>query len=487
MYPIDDAKFLSILHDSNPWWKTNKVPKEKALPFKRRDFFFIQKRLLEDKNIIALIGPRQVGKTTLAFQLIEDLINKGTEPKRILFVAVDNPLLEIKSKEGFNRIVEVFFNKIIKEPLSGLKEPVYIFLDEVTKFENWAEHLKGFQDMKQPIKFFITDSSSSRISRGASESLVGRVNIQRMMTLKFIDYVIYHMNDPDFNKINWELREALQKAIAKKNPSNFYDRLQLAREELAPIENKLQLLFNEYLLKDGYPELLTFKSYERCRSRLQDYLSLTLFKDVVRMFEVRHPAVLEDLLTMMADSSSQLIEFSTLSRNLSIKQDTLRNYLQYLEDIFLISLNEYYSKNRSLRIKKNRKGYVSNVALLNNILGQLDDSLFEDKTRMGYVVETLVMEHLKRLNFCLNPGRESKVFYWRDRKDHEVDLVIDTPKGPIPIEVKFRKRIDSEDFAGLLAFNKAHATPLSIMVTEDKLDIRDRIIMIPTWMFLLIC
>jgi predicted AAA+ superfamily ATPase len=308
-----------------------------------------------------------------------------------------------------------------------------------------------------------------------------------MMTLKFIDYVVFHMNDPDLNKINWDLRKSLQTAIAKKEPKNFYDRLVLAREELAPIENKVQLLFNEYLLKDGYPELLTIKSYERCRSRLQDYLSLTLFKDVVRMFEVRHPAVLEELLTMMADSSSQLIEFSTLSKNLSIKQDTLRNYLQYLEDIFLISLNEYYSKNRALRIKKNHKGYVSNVALLNNILGQLDDSLFEDKTRVGHVVETLVMEHLKRLNFCLFPGRESKVFYWRDRKDHEVDLVIDTPKGPIPIEVKFRKRIDSEDFTGLLAFNKVYATPISMMITEDALDIRDRIILIPTWMFLLIC
>jgi uncharacterized protein len=487
MYPIDDATLLSVLYDSNPWWKTKNVPIEKALKFKRRDFFFIQRNMMEDKNIVALIGPRQVGKTTLVYQLIENLLQNGIDPNRILFIAIDNPFIEIRSKAGFNRVIDTFLNRIVKEPISGLKERIYIFLDEITKYDGWAEHLKGFYDLKRTIKFFITDSSSSRITKGVSESLVGRVAIQRMMTLKFLDYISYQGIDVDLNKINWEMRDALQSAITKCTPSLLFDQLLSTRSELAPFENELHLFFNEYLLKDGYPELLTITSYERCRARLQDYLSLTLYKDVIKLFEVRQPSVLEDLLTMIADCSIQLVEFTTLAKNLSIKLDTLKTYLHYLEDIFLISLNEYYSKNRSLRIRKNRKAYVSNIALLNNILGQLDDSLFEDKSRVGRVVETLIMEHLKRLNYCLYPGKESKIFYWRDRKGHEVDLVIDTPKGPVPVEVKFRNRIDAEDYAGLNAFNRSHKCPLSLMITENTMMITNGTVLIPAWLFLLIC
>jgi len=487
MSPIDDATLLSVLHDSNPWWRTATVPKEMAPKFKRRDFHFIRKNLMDDRSIIALIGPRQVGKTTLIYQLIEELIAKGIDPKRTLFMAVDNPRADIKSDEGFNRIIEMYFNKVLKEPMSTIQDRVFIFLDEVTKFDEWADQLKGYQDMKRPIKFFITDSSSSRISRGASESLIGRVTIQRMMTMKFLDCLLYREPKVDLNKLNWDLRRAFQSAINGKGPGTLFRGLETAMDELAPIDNQVRIHFNEYLLKDGYPELLSIHSLDRCRTRLQDYLSLTLYKDVIRMFEVRHPAVLEDLLTMMADCTAQLVEFSNLSANLSIKQDTLRNYLQYLEDIYLVTLNEFYSRNRSLRIRKNRKGYVSNTAILNNILGQLDDSLFEDKSRVGRVVETLIMEHTKRLNYILYPGKEPRLFYWRDRRGHEVDIVMDTPKGPVPIEVKFRNKIDDEDHTGIEAFNREHKSPLSLIVTENLLRLDDRTVLVPARLFLILC
>jgi hypothetical protein len=174
----------------------------------------------------------------------------------------------------------------------------------------------------------------------------------------------------------------------------------------------LKACLQTYLLKDGYPGLLDESSLRVCTQKLKDYLSLTLYKDVMQIFNIRDPVVLEELVVLLADASSSLVKCSSLSKTLSRKLDTIKNYLGYLEAVFLISRAEFYSKSRSARIRKRDKVYLTNVGLRNALLGQLEESLLGDITSVGKIVETLVHEHCLRLHFYL-AGPPTKLFYWR--------------------------------------------------------------------------
>jgi len=128
---------LHALYEQNPWWVSGVVPEEfikpiKTLetPFKRRDFFVLRNKLAE-KEITAIVGPRQVGKTTILYQLIDSLIQeRKIDPKRALYFSFDYPRL----KAEINEVLDAYATSVLREPLQELRAPIYVFLDEVFKF-----------------------------------------------------------------------------------------------------------------------------------------------------------------------------------------------------------------------------------------------------------------------------------------------------------------------------------------------------------------
>ena len=104
---------------------------------------------------------------------------------------------------------------------------------------------------------------------------------------------------------------------------------------------------------------------------------------------------------------------------------------------------------------------------------------------MGKIVETVVADHTRRLRFNLETIPFPPLFYWREK--YEVDFVIDPWKKTIPIEVKYRERIDESDLRGLKAFNEEFNPTLSLMITKDYLSKRDSVVFIPAWFYLIMC
>jgi predicted AAA+ superfamily ATPase len=102
------------------------------------------------------------------------------------------------------------------------------------------------------------------------------------------------------------------------------------------------------------------------------------------------------------------------------------------------------------------------------------------------VVEAVVADHSKRLKFDVEPASEIQLFYWKN-KGYETDIIIEILQKPIPIEVKYRDKIDKRDLKGLLEFSKKHKSPFQIAITREKLDLNENIIFIPLWLFLLMC
>jgi predicted AAA+ superfamily ATPase len=482
-----EQSILRVLSEQNPWWAQTKVPEYLARPFRRRDFHIIKDKL-DDKEITAIVGPRQVGKTTVMYQLIEHLVKeKSVNPKRTLYTSFDYPYLSTLTRTPINDILEVYSSQILRKPFQKSKEQVYIFFDEICKLDGWSRVLKGWFDLKYPIKFFVSDSSSSDIMRGSSESLVGRIGLNKMFSLKFVDYLLYFENEYDIKQMNWDLRDGFRLGIAKNDTRTFYRSIKKTFTNLVHMEKTINLHLQQYILKDGYPELLDNENMASCRQKLRDYLTLTIYKDLMRVFDLRDPKALEELITLVAAESSQRMEYTGLANSLSMKRDTVVKYLDYLETVFLISREEFYSKSRASRIKKSKKLYFNNVGLRNALTGMLSDSLLKDNRELGKVIETLVHDHARRLKFCIEPGMEPRLHYWKNSAGEEVDIILEIDRKPIPIEVKYRDKIREGDLRGFYSFLKTKKSPFGIVVTRNVLDLRDGVVLIPLWLFLIMC
>ncbi|PKK81775.1 MAG: hypothetical protein CVT47_00680 [Thermoplasmata archaeon HGW-Thermoplasmata-2] len=484
----NEHKILRALYDQNEWWSTSKVPDALLKTFRRRDFYVLKDALLE-KKITAIVGPRQVGKTSTMYQLIDDLITQKVNPNRILYISFDYPYLTTITETPLNDVMEAYSSQILREPVQKLKGAIYVFLDEVCKLKDWSRILKGWHDLKYPIKFIVSDSSSADILKGSSESLVGRIDTHIMLSMKFVDLINYKEGGDAINHISIDLRNMIGMSIKESNPEKFYAALKESYANLIPHEDSIKIYLQDYLLKDGYPELLDEDSTEICSKRLREYINLTLYKDIMRVFDIHDPKALENLVTRIADETAQRMEYANLSSELSIKEDTLKKYLNCLESAFMVSRSEFYSRNRASRIRKARKIYLSNVGLRNALVGQLNRDLLNDSAELGRIAETLVYEHCKRLKYCLEPGSNAEIFYWKNKKGEEVDIVMEIARRPIPIEVKYRKKIDNEDLKGINEFlEKYQKTCLfGIVITKDLLEMRGKLIFVPLWLFLMAC
>ncbi len=314
-----EINLMRALNEQNMWWREGSPSDKFAKPFRRRDFYPLLKEY-NKKEVMAFVGQRQVGKTTVLYQIIEELIKVyHVHPKRIVYFSFDNPFIGLthsKERNLINDILDVYSVNVLKESLSSLKEPIYVFFDEICKYPHWSEILKGWYDLKYPIKFYISDSSCSDILRGSSESLAGRIKIQIMLSFKFIDYVKYKFGSPAadiLTFINWDLRERLLQSIKEKNVGDLFSFFKEIYFALNPVENQIKTLLNEYLLKDGFPELFDIESLDECRLKLQNYVSLTIQKDLMRIFEIRNPKSLEYLISLIAAESSKLFLYANMA------------------------------------------------------------------------------------------------------------------------------------------------------------------------------
>jgi predicted AAA+ superfamily ATPase len=480
-------QLLEALHMQNPWWAGKSVPAELTKPFRRRDFFFLRKRLA-DPQILAIYGPRQVGKTTVMYQLVAELMEaEKVEPRRVLFYSLDYPGTAGLSGEFLNQVLEAFSTSILKEPLERDRAPVYVFLDEVAKAEGWSRVLKGWQDLRLPLKFVVSDSSQSRLLGDAARDLVGRVDLQLMLPLKFSDFLAYRLKREDLGKSALDWREEFSGAVREGSPSKVLHAFERIAEHMAPMRRKAQIELERYFLLDGYPELLDCGDLPFAASRLRQYVDLTLYKDLVRLFEIRNPKALEDLVTLIAAESSKRMDYQTLSGTLRLKYETLKTYLDYLESVFLVTSSGFYTGSRAKRIRRPRKMYFRNCGLRNAILGELHESTLSQPERLGITAETVVFEHTLRLAFHLRGGAKPELGYWQDSSDREVDIVFDVGPRPLAIEVKFRASIRDSDIEAIRSFIEEHPKGMGLVVTRSTLERRGDIVLVPLWIFLLMC
>jgi len=491
-----DKNVLLELQKRNNWWSTGKVNPTLIKSFYRSDYFVYTNFFDNLDYVDIIIGPRQVGKSTILYQLIQYLLTGKLNPKdketrkpvapcRILLLSLESAIFDLL-KEPIKKSLEVFEENVLKESLSALNEPVYVFLDEASRRDGWALEVKEYYDMKYKIKFIVTGSSSPALFKKSSESLVGRHRKTLIVPLKFWDVLrIREIGDSYDSKM--KLRNSFVESIKKDDPNIFFS---VAQKHFVTLgldgQKRLQLALNDYILRGGYPRFYdSCDDWETAAKIMREaYFEAIIAYDLIRVFNARDPDRLRKMYTFIARSTAQTINIANFSRYFGMDRTTVDDYIHQLQQTYLVRLAAPFKFNRIKEGNDFKKAYVSDVGLRNAVLGVSENEVNEP-ILMGLLVETVVQDHSLRLKYCLEPTKPCETFFWRNSKKEEVDIVVKLYEKLIPIESKY-----SADKKSNSIIEEAVAelkSPFGVVLTKGGLSLKNNIIEIPTWLFLEFC
>ena len=424
MYIIKRLKNMerAKLEEFNHWWISGKVDAELALPFKR-DIYLEIERHLDKRFILALVGLRRVGKTTAMYQLIQKLINSKIDKINILFFSFDE--VSVRLGDVLETYKEIH-NKDFRE------EKVYIFLDEIQKCFGWENELKKYYDLYPKLKIIISGSESLFIRKKTKETLAGRIFEFTLTPFTFREYL-------RFNKLE---------------------------ESEFKYETRIKPLFIKFAEKGGFPETFSFKTDRELKEYIRALVvDKIVYKDIPRMFKLGDAEFLSVLLELISTNPGMYIDYQSIGKQFDKDRRVIKDYINYLKESFLITLLSNYRKGSITTLRKRKRAYPTDNALIYLYKSRIEEDFF------GRMIETLVVNKLKASSFWKNGG--------------EIDII----HNNIPIEVKYQEKINSEDFKPMREFMKKFNTKEGLMLTkneEKEIKFEEGTIrLIPVWKWLL--
>ena len=391
--------------------------------YKKRFGVYI-KRELEDKikhylsfkEILAIIGPRQAGKTTLVNKCLDDLKNKKIN--RISFEDLD-----ILKK--FETDIKAF----IIEFIEGYD---IVFIDEVQYAKSSGQSLKYIYDSIKNVKIIISGSSATELSLHSIKYLVGRIFVFELYTLSFNEYLQFK-------------NKKLFKIYRKGYLSGIY------LEEL----NKV---LKEYLTFGGYPRIALMNKKEDKKIILKNIYNTYLLKEIKEILEYKETHLLDTLIKNLAVQMGGMVNYNDLSAKTGIPYKKLKEQLAILEKTFICSFALNYHTNKKIELSKSPKIYFFDIGLRNFIIDNFSINM------EGSILENFV--YIQMIIQGIKPK------FWRTRTKAEVDFILEKQGEVIPIEIKTRISKNSVSKA-MRSFIERYKPQQAFFVSLDYTDKRD--------------
>ena len=436
---------LKVLTAFNPWWKTGAVNPKMAQPYKRFAFHEAMKRLdqMDIRRTVVLTGTRRVGKTTIQYQMIDTLLNRGVSPQKIVFISMDHPMLKLS---GVNDVLECYHENIYAE------QDVYYFFDEIQYAQDWDKWLKTIYDMQPDTKVVATGSASPALIKGNQESGAGRWSVIPVPTMSFYEYC--ELLDLERPELPSDFK-----------PTQMLSMTQQGRTQIMLQLSKVQNHFTRYLQVGGFPELAKADNDIMAQQIMrEDVVDKVLKRDLPSLYKIRNATELERIFLYLCNVSSEIVSIDAIAKELNgVSRPTVENYIQYLESANLIYQSWPVDMAGKQVLKSKPKIYIADAAIRNAVL--MDDSLLTDPVEMGKIVETAVYKHVAAFYY----RKATSVGYFRGgKRNKEIDIVVDYNSGNILVEVKYREGapIADDDAIAELCGDAAAA----IVVTKNASD-----------------
>lgn len=315
---------------------------------------------LTKKKVVTIMGPRQVGKSTLACAMIPEgakvlEINGDNTDVQTMFVNVDETKMKV---------------------LIGNKN--FILVDEAQKIGNVGNMLKIVAEKFNDIKVIVTGSSAFKLAEAVNESLTGRKREFRLYPLSF-------------------------KEMADETS---------ALEESRMIDHRL--------IYGYYPEVVTSPGDEK--EVLKELIDSYLYKDVMEENDIAKPDKLVKLVQALAFQIGSTVSANELAGLVGVDAKTVERYIDILERCYIIFTLPSYAKNQRNELKFARKLYFWDMGIRNGVIGNMASVSLRSPEELGHMWENfLVAERIKRNDYA---GRTFvQHYFWRTQQKKEVDLI----------------------------------------------------------------
>ncbi|MGE0739234.1 ATP-binding protein [Sulfurimonas sp.] len=356
----------SILLEDNAHWINQSIYGD----FISREILDKALKYLGAKEILALVGARRVGKSTLAKLLIRELL-KSVEAKNIFFINLEKPeFIPYKNDASY---LGVIFDAYLKLANPNREKKIYFFIDEVQIFKNWEIFVKSKYENSN-IKFIITGSNASLLTSNYATVLTGRVLRLEIRSFNFREFL-------HFKKIDFSTK--IQRTVNKIEISRAVD---------------------EYLKWGGYYSVMSNNDEMLKKEYLMSVAEDIILKDIVPRYNIKSSQIIRDLFYYLVSNASSTLNYSSLAKKLGVDPKMIKEYIGYFEDNFLIHTISAHHNKLTLQIKSAKKLYLSDNGFLN---------LGVNRTKnLGTSLENLVFNELYK--------KDERVTYKKDNQ--EVDF-----------------------------------------------------------------
>ena len=372
---------IEILKKWNPW------EKEIDIGIIREDYIKKIFPFIERKEVLVLKGVRRSGKSTIIKQLIHELLKKGVSKEQILYINLEDYGFADNLNIGLFDIIFDEYKRYTKN-----KKKTYLFIDEVQKITSWEKWVRTKYDLEENIKFIVTGSSASLLSKELSTLLTGRNISFTIMPLSFKEYCFF-----------------------------------TKKEDL-----------EEYMLYGGFPEVVLEKSEEKKNYLLQQYFEDIIHKDIIDRYNIRNTKQIINLARYLISTSGSKVSVNKLSKVFGIAKDTLSAYINYMVDAYLLSEVSYFSF--SAKVKHEVSKLPKFYALDNGLIKIVN---IKYSKNIGQMFENSVFIKLFE--------KYNEISYWGELNS-EVDFIV----NKTAINVTSADDIPEREFKGLDEFDKKH-------------------------------
>lgn len=198
----------------------------------------------------------------------------------------------------------------------------------------------------------------------------------------------------------------------------------------------------EYMIYGGYPEVVLNKNKQEI---LESIFDTYIKKDLVDYLNIKEIIGVKKLIQYIAINNGQKLNISDISEKLSLKREQIENYLEILEESFVLTKIRPFFVNKNKEITKSYKEYFIDPGVRNYFCNNFNK--IEIRQDAGFLFETLVLGELIK-----NASYEIK--YWQNKQKMEVDFIIDKVHEQIGLEVKYKTNLKSKDYKGLEKIKK---------------------------------
>lgn len=394
-----------------------------------------------DTDILALLGPRRVGKTSCMLLLIQDILKKVSKEETVFIDFEDNRLIGLTAEN----LDDLF---VAHQELSSTKLK-YLFFDEIQAMPSWSRFLRRLHNQKQ-YQIVVSGSSSRLLSKEVATELRGRYKSIFISPFSFREFL-------PLKKLTYT-----------------------SELEYTPGKGTLLRLWNEYLEKGGYPEIILEPEVSEQRRKLQSYFETIFYKDVIERNKVQHHELLETLMIYLLSTPATLFSITQFEkilkeRGFAVSKKTISLYLKYLEEAFFTYGVEEFSYSAKKRLMRPKKAYVVDMGLVTFLSSKFNPD-------RGRLLENCVFLELLRKN--------RKVFFYNENK--ECDFVVkDGFKILEAIQVCYELHEENKkrELGGLLEAMCFFKLKEGLILTHEQEKILDvkgkKIKVLPAWKWLL--